>query len=692
MADALTAIPQASQAFAQANPGASVAQQVNRTGNMNQPASASGQPSAQPGAIQTPYNFVPVNPTGTLTASIVSPKTDQATSPPPAVITSDNAKADLANKQTQVSQLNQDVQSHQQVQQNNAAQQQATQQQAQANQKSDVQTQTPSLDDHINSLLNDLSENTTQIQNSAQKSESGILDAQSQNLIDQNTQYQQTAQKLQQIASGTYPLSPSEQNLLSATAQSYQQVIQAQQTANQAYTGQMAEAMASLGISTSAPTQAIGNIQATINSGNSKIAEINGQMAQALSTLQQGFEKQDFDMIQTSWQDAAKQFEDRNSTLQNMLSSVQAQAKAQVDEQQQYASTAITAITNSANFDYKQKQDAVTNALAQATLDERTKDDIQKNWIAEFTAGMVGGGSGGSNSGVPSATLGADGKVDPATQSNVYNAYVQTYGQATADLLKGLTDYSVNPNDWKAGATKGMSRATAVSLAKALDPTYDDSQYAIRAAYKKGLTSNASGSIGSAINSANKAVNHLTAYADTMSKVANGPLHPLNYLFNAAEIAPGRSADISQAKTEGLGVSDELAKFFKGSGTTDVQSIDNWQKTTSASATPGELKGSVQGAITLLGGQLETLSEQYNRTMGQPPPDNFLGASATANLSKLKNEGYQVDIPGILYTDKAAYIKSSPDAQANMTAAVSQLTAAGLPITPDNVLQLAQQQ
>ena len=78
--------------------------------------------------------------------------------------------------------------------------------------------------------------------------------------------------------------------------------------------------------------------------------------------------------------------------------------------------------------------------------------------------------------------------------------------------------------------------------------------------------------------------------------------------------------------------------------------------------------------------------------MGKAPDSNLLGASALANLSTLKNQGYNVNIPGVLYTDKDAYLKYDPQAQTNMNTAISQLQQAGLPLTPENILQLAQQQ
>lgn len=622
--------------------------------------------------------------TPTLNANITTP--DATTkSPAPAVITSDKAQNDVANIGTNLTQAQTDAQT--QASAKAAADAKAT---ADATTKAqNTQTATPSPDDQISSLIASLTTDSTANQNQANATEDTLLSQEAQNQSDQATAYQNMQSAFDSIRNGTYPLTGAEQAVLSATQQQFQSVIQLQQTANQAYTGQMKEAMASLGIDTSAPTQAMGNIQDTITSGNMKIGDLNTQMTLALSNATVAFQKQAFDELQTQWSNAAQQFQSRQTTLQDMLSTVTAQAKNAQDEINTRATMGLTAIMDSNTMSFQDKQ----LALQKATLDEKTRDDMQKDLIAEFTAGMTGPGGNGSG-GVTPATVGSDGKVDPASQANVYNSYVQAYGSATANLIKGLSDYSVNPADWKSGATKGMSRATAVSLAKALDPTYDDSQYNIRAAYKKGLTSTASGSTGVAINSANKAINHLTAFVNSMSQIGNDSTTLGNWIGNNSInlLDPTRRTAIATAQTEGTGVADELAKFFKGTGATDVGSIEAWKSQISPNAPPSDVKGLTQGAITLLAGQLETLSEQYQNTMGQPPPDNLLGTSAMKNLSDLKNQGYTVDIPGVQYTDKDAYIKSDPNAQSNMTAAITQLTNAGLPVTPENILQLAQEQ
>lgn len=259
--------------------------------------------------------------------------------------------------------------------------------------------------------------------------------------------------------------------------------------------------------------------------------------------------------------------------------------------------------------------------------------------------------------------------------------------------VKGLANYSLNPEDFPQRTTTGsgqLSRADAVAMTKAYDPTYDDAQYAARSSYLKNLQS---GSLSQGLTSANKSIAHLTAFANAVSAIGNGKISSgINATQNAVSQAfhPKLQTELSEAKTDAAGLQDELAKFFKGTGATDTNSIDTWSKQLNPNATPGELKGTVQGAITLLSGQLDSLTQQYKNTMGHAPTIPFLNTDTITQLSNLKNQGYEVDIPGVYYTNAASYAKSDPDASSNLETARELLLSEGLPTDSASVLQAAQ--
>lgn len=380
-------------------PGGAVASTVKNYGNNNQPiVNSNDQVTGYGGAAGggAANNAMPVinsndqvtgysTPTGTygtLNANISNPTT--TTQPAPVVLTSNAAQTDLTNKQTQSGQMQSDAQNQAAtVAANNAAQIAAQTPQGTPNQQSQTQgNQTSSPEDQLTSLLNNLGNDNTQTDTDTATQLSPIQ-AQitaTQSTLDQG--FADTSAKLNAIASGTYPLSPSEQALLSSTTAIYQQTIQAQSTANTAFTGQMIEAMASLGINTSAPTQAIGNIQSSIDSGNSKISMMNAQMAQSLGQLQQGFQQQDYQMVQDSWTDTSNYLNTRMTTLTDMQNTVLTQAQQQKTDNENFTKDAMSAIMDSNTIDNQTKQLALQNAQ----LSETTRHDIQQEAIDRANA------------------------------------------------------------------------------------------------------------------------------------------------------------------------------------------------------------------------------------------------------------------------------------------------------------------
>lgn len=334
-------------------------------------------------------------PTGTMTANISSPNST-TTNPAPAVTTSSAAATDLANKQTQVNQLNTDTANHTAIVA--GANQPVTTGSTSSTPDSSTSTTTPttgtsSLDDQINDILTSFGTQESSINDTANTQEAALNTEATQAQTDLDTQATAALSKLDSISSGTYPLSPAEQQVMSATQAGFTAAIQLQTTANASYTGQMTEAMASLGINTSAPTQALGMIYAAVSTGASKIADLNSQMAVSLGNLQLGFQKEDFSEVQSAWEETSSYMENRIKTLTDMQTSVATAAKNQVDELQAYTTSAIDAYTKSATFDFNVADAAIKNGLAQGTLDEKTANDLsdralqaQSNAIAQENA------------------------------------------------------------------------------------------------------------------------------------------------------------------------------------------------------------------------------------------------------------------------------------------------------------------
>lgn len=651
-------------------------------------APAGNSQSAAPGSASSNYtsynadgsttnyaNGVPTTtpaPTGRLNAVIADTTNKKADAP--TVITSDTASKDFANKQNQINQLNQDTQQHQQVMQQPPAQPLSDKQTdgGSSQQTSPTKSSAGALDDQIQSIISGLAPQTKAVNDSANKQESAITDAQTQEQNDQNAAYASTMAKLQSITQGTYPLSPAESALVSSTASMFQQTIQAQQTANQAYTGQMTELMASLGINTSAPTQAIGQIQATIDSGNQKVAGINAQMSQSLATLQEGFQKQDFDQVQTAWADAAAQFTERNNSLKDMLASVQKSQEDQISQIKDNTTMALSAIMDSNTIQYQQKQTALDQARLNETIRHDQATEIQDNLVTSFAQG----------SNVP---LGANGKPDPVGQAQ----FLAKLPQDQANIIKGLSDYTINPSSLPTRQTKGMGGLTqqqALALTKAYDPSYDEKSYATRAAMQKNITS---GAYSQTINAANTAVQHLNELATDYSALGNKSIPLVNAGYQSIRSATGAAAP-NNFKITADAVASELSKIYKGTGAPAESEINNWRDSISDSMSPAQFQGALKTAMNLMAGKMSTLSDNYTSIMGQPGDFQILTDKNAATLNSLGIDPSAIDPTyGNSPTIKLSNFNGASPENA---ALLKQVNSVAPNATPDEIVQYLQGQ
>ncbi len=377
---------------------------------------------------------------------------------------------------------------------------------------------------------------------------------------------------------------------------------------------------------------------------------------------------------------------------------IQSKLNDEIESIRKEKQTAIIKVADDLNTAKKDAQTqanwAATNALDEKTFDEKVKTDAfdQQYKLEDLALKKQANRIASSIPNLPVVQTTSTGVPVKATQDQFLDSIPGGPNGAMATGIKGLASYTIDPNTFSSRVPAGQTqsqRQQLVTMAQQYDPTFDEKQYAARSSYLKSLQS---GNLSNTINSANKAVQHLTSFANSVSALDNsGVSAKLNAIGNAIEkpFSSKLQTNISQAKTEASGVKDELAKFFKGTGSTDVKSIDDWAKNLNTNATPGELKGTVQGAITLMAGQLDTLNQQYLNTMGKPPINPLLQPDTVAKLSDLKNKGYDVPIPGVLYTDKDAYIKNggTPDA---LIKAHQELLDNGLDGSPENALQWAQ--
>lgn len=388
----------------------------------------------------------PQAPVGTMNAVISNPSKNAPKVPPPVVLTSDAADKDLENIKTQTGQVATDTAAHKAAM---ASTPPVTPTKPTA---TDTQATAPtatgdSIDDKINNVLSGLAGNNSTIDSDAATS-LAPLNTQATDLQAERDAASVTAiNQLNSIATGVYPLTPSESSLLDSTKQMYLATIQGQNMANDAATGQMTELAASLGINTSAPSQAIGLIHQTISEGADKVADLNGKMAQSLATLSQGFQKDDFDMVKTSWDETAKNFDDRLKTISDMQTAITAAVKQQKSDLMDTAKLTLSTMMGSAKFTYQQKQDAIDNAFKAKQISETQRHDLANEATAnnksnggDFTQTQLNKGA---------ANAAVDATEFANYPADVKNYYINNPTQAKAfnALLSDLNADKVSPKD-----------------------------------------------------------------------------------------------------------------------------------------------------------------------------------------------------------------------------------------------------
>lgn len=583
----------------------------------------------------------------TLTAQVTTPVVPPK--PAPIVLNSRAAEDHLTNVGTQIANLNTDAQTQTQVKSTPPPQSTTSD-----TTKNSAASETPTPEDSATTLdaqISDILDNLGQGQSDLNKEEQNatttnnegqtvtFAQAQQENQAQEAEQYKIYSDKLSAISSGTYPLSAPEQQLLNSTQNQFLQAIQQQQVANAAYTGQMAQAMASLGINQTAPTQAIGNIFGAISAGQSRIAELDSKMADSVSTLQLAFQKQDFDNVQTEWDNLSKHFEARQNTLATMQKAVTDGIKDQKQEMVDFAKMTIDAITNSTKFTYQQKQDLIDNTLKQAQFDEAQKKDAQDYYIKAQTLKLQQDAADGTDGyGGPAVTMNGDGTVNKSQQA----AFLAALPPSVASIIQGIANYTINPASYSTSAKQaqgGLTRGQIVALASQYDPSYSESNYANRQALVKNFTS---GKYSQNINALNTAVGHIADLTDNYAGLGNTGFTPYNTAKNELSSIFG-SGQPGKAGLNIAAATGELASVFKSSGATDqeINSLGVLDRNSS----PEQVKAYQEAASQLLASRLSALEETYTQGMGKAPEKGFLSTSATNALLKLQQSGLDIKVP-----------------------------------------------
>lgn len=208
--------------------------------------------------------------------------------------------------------------------------------------------------------------------------------------------------------------------------------------------------------------------------------------------------------------------------------------------------------------------------------------------------------------------------------------YLKKLPRETQDIVKGLTDYTLDIS--KVSSIRGNERQKLAAAAKRYDPSFDMSQYSARSKMRQSMTS---GQYSQAINSSNLVIQHL----DKLSKIAktmDNSSYPMwNALTNTWSKQTGDD-EITNFETARAAAAAELAKVFKGTGSSSLTEIKDWEDNLDPNASPKQIQTSIKTLVTdLLGSRLDTIRQQYKSAMGKPADFQILTDKSKKILSDL---------------------------------------------------------
>lgn len=233
----------------------------------------------------------------------------------------------------------------------------------------------------------------------------------------------------------------------------------------------------------------------------------------------------------------------------------------------------------------------------------------------------------------PVVTFNDQGQADPASQA----AFLKSFSDPQyANTVKGVANYEIDP---RVASKRGDAQLKLIQDAKSYDPTYDASQFPARMAARKSFTS---GPASQALNSANLVIGHLNELKKAADALGNGSFTPLNWVGNQFK-GNTDNPNIKNYAVAQQASADELAKVFKGSGASDVESIAGWMRNLDINAGPDQQKAAIHQAITLLQSRVAALRDQYQNAMGRPADFQFLNDHSAQALVDMGIDPSTVD-------------------------------------------------
>lgn len=237
----------------------------------------------------------------------------------------------------------------------------------------------------------------------------------------------------------------------------------------------------------------------------------------------------------------------------------------------------------------------------------------------------VSGGGGGTASG-------------PGNPTATGDAVLQGLDPKTTAIVKQLAQYKY-PLPSAFAIAKSPYWQNILSLVPSYDPTWTASDYANR---QKLMANYSSGPRAQIATSIDQVIHHLQTLQQAgknlgnvnFSQTVNSVKNAVGKEFGAT--APGNASLAAQA------VASELAKIYKGTGSTNVKEIDDWFKSLDFnSMTPDQQNNAVQTAVQLLNGALTAHRDTFERGMGKPMDFSLISPKQQQFIDQFSKPSYE---------------------------------------------------
>jgi hypothetical protein len=206
-------------------------------------------------------------------------------------------------------------------------------------------------------------------------------------------------------------------------------------------------------------------------------------------------------------------------------------------------------------------------------------------------------------------------RTSGATKEQLLNQIPTGYREDVDSLLTG--------KGVPANMGRAQSRMAILTLAKVVDPSFDETLIPTRIAMRKDFSGE--GKNGQAIGSFNTAQHHIDKLSDDLEQLSkyNGNFPTINaarsWLATNANTNPKLRDSMQAVNDDMAAVSHEVANAYNTGHLSD-HDMSTWNKLTNTDLPPDQLRRGISDFVDLLNGKRDSLNHMYQQTFKEDAP------------------------------------------------------------------------